>query len=75
MHLRKCPTQEVNFNQSAQVQEVHFNLRSLRQCLMLQRSVMEDPMCMPSNMHPYILAMTGFGHPYNRHNTQSVPAE
>lgn len=36
---------------------------------------MEDPKCMPVNMHPYILAMTGFGHPYNRHNAYDVPAE
>lgn len=43
--------------------------------LALQRSVMEDPKCMPANMHPYILAMTGFGRPYNRHNTLDVPAE
>lgn len=41
----------------------------------LQRSVMEDPKCMPINMHPYILAMTGFGHTYTRHNTYDVPAE
>lgn len=44
----------------------------------LQRSVMEDPKCMPPNMHPYILAMTGHNYNtyhYNRHNIPSVPAE
>ncbi|KAG0730093.1 hypothetical protein GWK47_028976 [Chionoecetes opilio] len=39
------------------------------------RSVMEDPRCIPTNVHPYILAMKGFRHSYNRHNIHSVPAE
>ncbi|XP_071543085.1 prokineticin-2-like [Panulirus ornatus] len=42
------------------------------------RSVMEDPKCMPETMHPYVLAMKGYGYnTYNRHTNfiNIVPAE
>nr|XP_053627827.1 colipase-like [Cherax quadricarinatus] len=42
------------------------------------RSVMEDPKCMPETMHPYVLAMKGYGYNMNNRHTNSiniVPAE
>ncbi|KAG7153292.1 hypothetical protein Hamer_G010587 [Homarus americanus] len=42
------------------------------------RSVMEDPKCMPETMHPYILAMKGYGYNINNRHANTiniVPAE